>query len=124
MKKVFLLAIMATAVIVSCNKEGKEKAENPCPVVPASLVPLVLKDSFAVKYPATIVTTWFNKDNIAFCAFFTISGMEKLVQFANDGSFVKEEIETHEDEQREDSTVTGGKSTTTGCECETHKEDD
>ncbi|MCW3106427.1 MAG: hypothetical protein JWQ09_933 [Segetibacter sp.] len=76
------------------------------------------------KYPATTVTTWFNKDSVAFSAFFTISGVEKLTQFANDGTFIKEEIETNQEAEDSDSTTTAGKTTSTGCECEIHHEND
>ena len=54
MKKVFLLVtVSATLLFFACKKDGNEKAENHCPVVAASLVPQVVKDSFAVRYPAT-----------------------------------------------------------------------
>lgn len=125
MKKVLLLvAVSATVLFFACKKDGKEKNENLCPVVAASLVPQVVKDSFAVRYPATTVTTWFNKDSVAFCAYFiTSANVEKLAQFANNGSFIKEEIETHQEGQHEDSTGTGGK-VGGGCECETEKKGD
>ena len=125
MKKVFLLvAVSATVLFFACKKDGKEKTENHCPVVAASLVPQVVKDSFAVRYPATTVTTWFNKDSVAFCAYFiTPVNAEKLAQFANNGSFIKEEIETHQEGQHVDSTGTGGK-VSSGCECETDKKGD
>jgi len=121
---VLMLAVIFSISFSSCKKEAKEKAENLCPVVAASAVPQVVKDSFAVKYPATTVITWFNKDSVAYCAYFvTSANVEKLAQFANNGSFIKEEIETHQEGEHEDSTGTGGK-TTTDCECETHKEGD
>ena len=123
MKKACILAIVARTDFLSCKKEGKEKAENLCPVVDASAVPQVVKDAFVAKYPATTVTTWFNKDSVAFCAFFTISGVEKLTQFANDGTFIKEEIETNQEAEDSDSTATAGK-VSTGCECEIHHEND
>ena len=123
MKKALIVLCGLIVIIFSCKKEGKESAENLCPVVPVSAVPQVVKDSFVARYPATIVTTWFNKDSVAYCAFFTISGIEKLAQFANSGAFIKEEIEMGHDGEQEDSTGTGGKPTT-GCECETHKEGD
>jgi len=121
----FVLIALSTSVFFSaCKKDGKEKAENHCPVVAETLVPQVVKDSFAVRYPATTVTTWFNKDSVAFCAYFiTSANVEKLAQFANSGSFIKEEIETHQEGQHEDSTATGGK-TGTGCECDTEKKGD
>lgn len=123
MKIFFLLAVVVMAFFSSCKKDGKETAENICPVVPAGLVPQAVKDSFALRYPATAVTTWFNKDSVAFCASFTSSGVEKLVQFANNGSYIKEEIETHQEGEHEDSTGTSGK-LPSGCVCEIHKDGD
>ena len=123
MKKLFLIALVATAIFISCKKEGNDKAENLCPVVAESLVPQLVKDSFIVRYPATVVTTWFYKDSSSYCALFTISAVEKLAQFAPDGTFIKEEIETHQEGENEDSTGTGGK-VTTGCECKTHEKHD
>ena len=118
-----LLALSTSLIFLACKKDGKEKVENYCPVVAASLVPQVVKDSFAVRYPATTVITWFNKDSVAFCAYFiTSSNVEKLAQFANNGSFIKEEIETHQEGQHEDSTTTGGK--VGSCECDTEKKGD
>ena len=121
MKKLFLGVIIAAVIFISCSKEGNKNDENLCRVVAASLVPQVVKDSFAVRYPSTTVTTWFNKDSVAYCAFFTISGVNKLAQFANNGSFIKEEIEIEQDGDHQDTTGTGGK--TTGCVCEIHKGD-
>jgi hypothetical protein len=136
MKKIFfltttgtILLFLATALFVSviffaCKKEGKDKIENLCPVVAATAVPQAVKDSFAVMYPAVNVITWFNKDSVAYCAYFiTTANVETLAQFANNGSFTKEEIETHHDGEHEDSTGTGGK-VGGSCECETHKEGD
>ena len=118
MKKVFLGVIITAVVFISCSKEGNENDENLCPVVAAGLVPQVVKDSFAIKYPATAVTTWFNKDSVAYCAFFTISGVNKLAQFANNGNFIKEEIEIEQEGDHQDTT---GK--TTGCVCEVQNGD-
>ncbi len=124
MKKILLaILISAPAIFVACEKKEKEKAENICPTVAASDVPQAVKDSFAIRYPATTVTTWFNKDSVAFCAYFiTAANEEKMAQFANGGSFIKEEIETHQDGQHEDSTGTVGK--VNGCECDVHHEGD
>ena len=127
MKKIFLLIlILAIIIFVACNKERKEKAENTCPVVAAGAVPQVVKDSFALRYPAINVTTWFNKDSVAYCAYFVAASGDKLVQFANNGSFIKEEIEIHQEGQHEDTTgtATWGKTPAAGCECEIHKEHD
>ncbi|MDQ2719870.1 MAG: hypothetical protein M3Z26_08960 [Bacteroidota bacterium] len=125
MKKIFLItAVSVVAIFFACNKEGKEKSENICPVVAASAVPQAVKDSFAARYPATNVTTWFNKDSVAFCAYFITTGnIEMLAQFANNGSVIKEEIETQKNGQLEDSTGTVGK-VNGGCECDIHKEGD
>ncbi len=124
MKKIFFaMLISVPAIFVACEKKEKEKAENTCPTVAASAVPQAVKDSFAIRYPATSVITWFNKDNVAFCAYFiTAANVEKLAQFANSGSFIKEEMEAHQVGQHEDSTTTVGK--VNGCECEVHKEGD
>lgn len=122
-----MLAITASGLLLACNKEKTEKTENHCPVVAASSVPQIVKDSFSVRYPATTVTTWFNKDSVGYCAYFKIGGVEKLSQFANNGVFVKEQIETHhsgEDNDDADSTATGGKIPVAGCECEIHSEKD
>ena len=37
------------------------------------------------------------KDSVAFFAYFTISGTEKLVQFIGTRNFMKEEIKMHQD---------------------------
>lgn len=124
MKKVLLAILLsAPAIFVACEKKEKEKDENACPIVAASAVPQAVKDSFAMRYPATTVTTWFNKDSEAFCAYFvTAANEEKLVEFANSGSFIKEEIETHQEGQHEDSTAAVSKGN--GCQCEVNKEGD
>ena len=57
MKKRFLIPFIAAAILFSCSKEGEQNTENLCPVIEASTVPQVVKDSFAVRYPAAIVTT-------------------------------------------------------------------
>lgn len=124
-----MLTITAAGLLLACNKEKGEKAEtveNRCPVVAESAVPQIVKDSFSFRYPAATVTTWFNKDSAAYCAYFTIGGIEKLSQFGNNGTFVKEQIETNQSGEHNDSTdstVTGGK-ISTGCECEIHSEKD
>jgi hypothetical protein len=121
---ILFVALSASILLIACEKDRKEKNENTCPVVAASLVPQVVKDSFAVRYPATNVITWFNKDSEAFCAYFTTtSNIEKLVQFANNGSFIKEEIAIHQEGEQQDTTGTGVK-VRVGCECEIHKETD
>ncbi|MFM9909231.1 MAG: hypothetical protein ACKVOW_07780 [Chitinophagaceae bacterium] len=121
-----MIALFFTLIFISCKKDGKEKTENLCPVVAANAVPQAVKDSFAVRYPATVVITWFYKDSINYCAYFkTISNVETLAEFANDGSFINEKIETHNDNEAEDSVIVNGvKTGKISCECETHKESD
>ena len=121
MKKLCITVIIATVIFFSCKKE-EDKSENLCPEVPASSVPQTVKDSFAVRYPTDVVKTWFNKESAAFCAFFITSGMEKLAQFADNGTFIKEEIETDQQGEYQDSTSIGKSGA--GCECEIHEEGD
>ena len=121
MKKFFITVIIATVTFFSCKKE-EDKSENLCPEIAASAVPQSVKDSFAVRYPTDVVKKWFNKDSVAFCAFFITSGVEKLAQFANNGTFIKEEIETEQHGEHQDSTSIGKSGA--GCECEIHKEGD
>lgn len=122
MKNFLLISIISIAVFVSCKKETKETNEKDCPVVAANLVPQIVKDSFMHRYPTDSVRTWFNKDSVAYCAFFVSTGIEKLAQFSNGGNFIKEEIESNENMEHEDSTATG--KTSAGCECEVHNEGD
>lgn len=118
-----LLAFVVTVFFISCKKEGNEKADNLCPVVAASAVPQLVKDSFAVRYPATIVITWFYKDSSSYCAAFKMTSVEKLAQFAPNGSFIKEELETEQEGEHNDSTSNGGK-IAAGCKCETETKHD
>lgn len=122
MKKLCLIAIISIATLVSCTKDKSETKEKDCPVVAASLVPQIVKDSFMHRYPIDSVRTWFNKDSVAYCAFFVSSGIEKLAQFSNAGNFIKEEIESNESNEHEDSTAVG--KTSGGCECEIHSNND
>ncbi|MDQ6813179.1 MAG: hypothetical protein M3040_05555 [Bacteroidota bacterium] len=121
MKHLLVAAVIATATLLSCEKEKVEAPENLCPVVAASAVPQTVKDSFLARYPAASVTTWFNKDNTGYCASFTVSGVEKLSQFANNGIFIKEQIENNESNEDADAadggTTVAGK-VSTGCKCE------
>ncbi len=123
MKKIILILLVTGTIVFSCKKDSQETTKNLCPIIVENLVPQVVKDSFAVRYPATIVTTWFYKDSSSYCALFTVTTVQKLAQFATNGTFIKEDIETHQEGEHQDSTGTSGK-TSTGCECETHKEGD
>lgn len=99
------ISISLPILFLSSEKNDKEKAGNFCPVVAPSMVPLGVKYLFALRYTATNVTTWFNKDSVAFCTYFTTSSnIEKLSEFSNSRSFIRDQIETHQDGQRENST--------------------
>lgn len=114
------LAFIAFTVILftSCQKLkdinpfDKEKKETPCAVVSSEAVPQAVKDNFSVKYAGQTVTTWFNKDGSGFCAEFTQNGVKTLAQFNNDGTFVKEENDSHQEGGHKD------KNADTGCSCE------
>lgn len=126
MKKLLILSLTAITFLLSCEKDHNETDENLCPVVEASNVPEAVKTAFNSRYSTQSVQIWFNKDNTGYSAFFLLNGIKKLVQFTNDGTFVKEEIKTDEEHEGEnkDTLATTGKLTNTGCECEIHKEDD
>ena len=82
---------------------------------------MAVKDSFEIRYPATLVTTWFYKDSSSYCAAFTSIGIEKLAQFAINGAFIKEAVENHHDGDHDDddsTTTSGVKVVNSGCECE------
>ncbi len=122
MKKLLLISLVSTSFFIACEKNKKETNEKKCPVVAANLVPQLVKDSFTHRYPADTVKIWFNKDSVGYCAYFISSGIEKLAQFSNTGNFVKEEIESNNQNEHHDSTVVGKAST--GCECEIHDNKD
>lgn len=120
MKHFLMMIIVAGTMFCSCEKDHKESNEVLCPIVDAAIVPGAVKTAFNVKYPNETALIWFNKDNIGYSAYFVSGAVKKLAQFANDGSFVMEDIETdHEDEnEQQDSKTTPDKVTVTGCECE------
>lgn len=124
MKNLFFIVITSVTILISCEKGSKENTEKNCPVVAASLVPQIVKDSFMHRYPRDSIRTWFNKDSFAYCAFFVSSGIEKLTQFSNSGNFIKEEIETNENNEHEDSTAVSNGKLNSGCECEVHEQGD
>jgi len=118
MKKIIILAAFAIT-IASCEKmqqlnifdKHKDKEQTPCPVVVSENLPSAVLTAFAEKYPGATVTTWFNKDNTGYCAVFTNNGVETKALFNNDGTFSKEEIETHQKGKHIEEDETG-------CECE------
>jgi hypothetical protein len=122
MKKLILISLISAGLIVACQKDKKETNEKKCPVVAANLVPQAVKDSFMHRYPTDTVKIWFNKDSVGYCAYFISSGIEKLAQFSNSGNFVKEELESENENEHDDSTVVG--KAPAGCECEVHDNKD
>lgn len=119
MKKILLLVSVVALVVACSKKEKKEGTDKHCPVIAASAVPQAVKDSFAVRYTGTTVTTWFQKDNIGYCAFFMKpANQRKLAEFSTSGSFISEETDVDHNGSFEDSTGTTGPKGTTTCECE------
>lgn len=107
----------------SCEKNGKDKEENHCPVIAESAVPQIVKDSFAVRYPSLTVSTWFQKDSVGYCAYFTQPvNQKKLAEFTTTGIFISEEMDADNDGNFEDSTGTSNpKLPGSSCECEIPK---
>ncbi|MBI3720465.1 MAG: hypothetical protein HY252_17945 [Sphingobacteriales bacterium] len=118
----FILLIVALIFSIpfsSCSKEGKKENENHCPVIAATAVPQPVKDSFALRYPALTVTTWFQKDSIGYCAYFIQPvNQKKLAEFTKTGSFIMEEIDLDHDGNFEDSTGHSDPKLSGVCECE------
>ena len=120
--KNILFAVITVALLIACNKEGKKEGdekENHCPVIARSAVPLIVKDSFAVRYPSMTVNTWFQKDSIGYCAYFIQPvNQKKLAEFTGTGVFVSEEIDIDHDGNFEDSTGHSNPKMPGVCECE------
>lgn len=120
--KTILLTFGILSMLTACNKENKKDGnenENHCPVIAAGTVPQVVKDSFAVRYPSTTVTTWFIKDSVGYCAFFIQPvNLKKLAEFGTSGVFVMEEIDGDHNGDFEDSTGIPGSKASSVCECE------
>ena len=111
MKKLIIILFAFQFIFISCEKDNEN--ENPCPVVDAKVVPAIVKDAFAAKYPTSTVEIWFNKDNTGYCAYFKLNTDKTLVHFKNDGTFIKEEVQDHnENHQNKD------EDEDEGCECE------
>lgn len=125
MKKLFAISSLVlglSAFFLGCEKEApeNEQPDNLCPVIASKFVPEAVTDSFAVRYPDIIVNTWFYKDSSSYCALIIRAGIEKLVQFSLTGNFIRETIETEQEqngEHEDDDEPDGGKSEH-GCKCE------
>lgn len=88
MKKLLLTLCIATAFFAAC----KEKQDPACPTVDTELVPIVVKDSLAARYPAVVVETWYKVDALGFCAKFPQPPNTVFAHFGNDGGFQEAEI--------------------------------
>jgi len=88
MKKLLLSLFVAAAFFAAC----KEKQDPICPTLDAELVPIVVKDSLAARYPGIIVETWYKVDDIGFCAKFPQPPNTVFAHFGTDGSFQEAEI--------------------------------
>jgi hypothetical protein len=116
---IFVLILIFSIPLSSCSKEGKKESENHCPTIAASAVPQVVKDSFALRYPAMTVNTWFQKDSIGYCAYFIQPvNQKKLAEFSTAGVFISEEIDNNHDGHFEDSTGQSNPKVVSVCECE------
>lgn len=117
MKKI-LLTLSVVAVLAACKKQGKE-TKNHCPTIAASAVPAGVVSAFKTKYPADVVITWFQEDNIGYCAYFIQPvNQRKLDEFTGSGVFVAEETDNDKDGEFEDSTGVSGPKGKSVCECE------
>ena len=110
MKHLLILTVFAIA-FASCEK--KEDINKLCPVVAADGLPKVVTSAFQAKYPTVSVQKWFNKNNKGYCALATINGIKKLIQFDNDGNFVKEEADSQQHGEHHDN------GDDNECECDT-----
>jgi hypothetical protein len=120
MIKLIVSALGFVFVFETCTKEKKNNDnERLCPTVMAVLVPQIVKDSFAVKYPSVSVITWFQNDSIGYCAYFLQSGnIRKLAKFTTTGVFVLEEIDVDNNGDFEDTTGNSNPKKPGECECE------
>ncbi len=122
MKKLSFLVIVMIS-LASCEKLSnlnpfdREEKKTLCPVVAPEQVPVAITNAFSTKYPGASATIWFNKDNTGFCAAFTSNGVETKALFDNNGSFVKEEIEEHDQKGNHQDEENG-------CECELKDHED
>jgi hypothetical protein len=114
MKKLFFLLIIGLSFLTACEKENEK--EIPCPVVDAKLIPAAVIGSFSARYPKQDVITWFNKDNKGYGAYLLNNGVKTLALFANDGSFIKEEVKGRHHEGDKDDDKDDDEEE--GCECD------
>lgn len=120
MKKTIILSLALITCLTACEKMelfDRDKKDKPCAIVSSETLPSEVSVAFQTKYQGATVETWFNKDNIGYCALFTFNSVKTLAQFNNDGSFVKEETEVEQEGEHED------EDNDSGCECEVEDDD-
>ena len=109
MKKLFLLFVVASVVLISCDKDC-DHDDLPCELVNSKLIPGIVADSVNAKYPGVVVLQWFNKDNKGYCAHFMVNNKITSALFDNNGKFIREGDDNKQQE--------GQHKDDDGCECE------
>lgn len=111
-----LLTIASCSQLEELNllggKKDKEEKDTPCPMVTNDSIPAPVTATFAQQYPNQTPALWC-VDSSNYVAVFLMDSLETKAFIANNGDFLKEEIEldyqgNHEDDDDDD----------TGCECE------
>lgn len=118
MRNIIILSALIITGLTSCEKQeffSRDKKDIPCPIVSSEAIPSAVSAALQTKYQAVTVETWFNKDDTGYCAMFTRNGVKTLVQFDNNGNFIKEQTEIEQENEDNDKD--------TGCECEVEDED-
>ena len=122
MKKPIILFTILVMGLTACEKIKEidlfHKKDKQCAVVTADQIPSEVTSAFSTKYPGASVEKWFNKDGTGFCALFTLGGKKTLVQFNNDGSFVKEEDDMDEQGDHQDGDHHDKMNDDKRCDCE------
>ncbi len=105
-----MLIVCSLVLMASCEKEGEfhpfKKREKECAIVEPNSVPTNVQSTLNERATGVKNLVWFDKDGTAYCAVFTLDGIENKVLIDLNGKFISQESE-NEDED-EDS----------GCECE------
>lgn len=88
MKQLLFSIFTVAALFVAC----KEKQDPACPTINVELVPAVVQDSLAARYPGVTVETWYKVDAVGFCAKFPQPPNTIFAHFGTDGTFQEEEV--------------------------------
>ena len=118
--KQFLFIITMVKLMSACDafeslKHDGEK-DRPCQIVKAELVPQVVKDSLAARFPGVVPIKWLNKDNIGYCVIFQDSNANDMITFfSNTGNFISQEQNTNSEQTGQH---TDNRPENEGCNCE------